>query len=590
MFMINTLKVFLKAYFFSLMTFLVFTDAKTEAAFQHQIVGPKVLTNEVFEKLPMIQKSPASHNGLAVTDYFGDFDLKVTEPTKGCFRPVIKKWNVKTFLYVRPKMVLNEVGRPVLNHRWSKIENHGCRLVDPDFNTWEGTLLHEREHGKARDLMLKSLWKELQSSLKDHCSSNYQAAQEYVLNIMQTFIAEVQKADTEDRAELLEAQYYTKEYERKTKTKCGDFQFIRNQFPNAEFTEKSDHIEIKTKQGLFIAKANGITTVVSSSNLGVTFYFIYGSLIGKEVTEVGEKVRYEYNVDGSLKHKIWISGSNITAKAWAGEEGELGSKVSLVKDKEVSLKDKKVAVIDTGYESTDYDGHGTFVKNLICHGCDSVEVLKVSTDLDSTLWNALEETKKAATPIVNISIGEGMYKGGKPRSEASVKTAASGTTSSKFNVNDIFSKSTLEKTCSLVKEVSEKSLVIIGAGNDGTNIDSIPFFPAACDFSEKNNVIVVGSFDTGNHTLSDFGQSSSNYSNTKVHVLTAHGLYKSSYPGNTSFTSGGTSFSAAAISKEALKLLQEHPSMSPADLKSKILSRCKSNKEATAFSIKGCVI
>ncbi len=109
-------------------------------------------------------------------------------------------------------------------------------------------------------------------------------------------------------------------------------------------------------------------------------------------------------------------------------------------------------------------------------------------------------------------------------------------------------------------------LFVTSAGNDGTDNDAAPHYPANFDLP---NVLAVASTDMGDNNLAAY----SNYGAQSVHIA-ARGSFTSTLipqSGNSADTSAivleGTSFSTALVSRAAALLFNQHPNASPAAVK-----------------------
>ncbi len=538
-------------------------------SWEHKLEGPLLLADQIVQKVYSDETKPFRHNGITVTDYLKKLEVTFPEVRPGCFQPDILKWVVSSTIYVRSKTIEGPNGKTMKNPRWLEIGHFGCRDADKEFNTWEGTYYHETEHFQARDQMLKDFWKELRAALPEHCSPSAKDAEKYLVGLINVFQDEAVKADSEQRAESLEAKWYLKQFEKTSRKKCeNDFPYLKLAFPKAKLKVEGQKIHMANTGDAYTGMQKGSLTVLLSRLSNTNHYFQFGSYLAKETLEAGKKVRYEYRLNGQLKHKVWLDETGkIVTKAWADENGHLGKPVQFVERTTSQTSLPLVTIIDTGYEDFDEDGHGTFVQNIVreVSGLKDEQILaiKATSNLDQTLWDGLAVSQGT---IVNLSIGQGIDNTNPPKKED------------------------IEKTCKLIKELSHKKLIVMGAGNNGSQQEKAPFYPASCPWEEKDSVLVVGSFDQLNKTNADFGRTTSNWSTMLIHTAVAGGTFSSFYPGKTKAIRGGTSFSTAYISGIAAKLKKANDLLTPSQVKQAILNMCSKDENAAPYVKDGCLI
>lgn len=203
--------------FFSFFNAFIFTISVHASNWKHKVAGPEVLTDEIIMSVYKNETEPQIHNGVTVTNYFKEFDISASKSRKGCYVPKINNWLVQSIIYIRSKddkSIIKE--RP----RWQKIDEFDCQVKSGDFNTWNGTHQHEKEHYKIRDLELKKFWKTLEKLLKSTCESSEESAKMKILSEVESFLKLIKKLDTEDNPRRVEHKFYKKEFEKQTHKKC----------------------------------------------------------------------------------------------------------------------------------------------------------------------------------------------------------------------------------------------------------------------------------------------------------------------------------------------------------------------------------
>ncbi len=128
-------------------------------------------------------------------------------------------------------------------------------------------------------------------------------------------------------------------------------------------------------------------------------------------------------------------------------------------------------------------------------------------------------------------------------------------------------------------------IFVATAGNDGTNNDSTPYYPASC---ASSNIISVASTDQ-NDSLSSF----SNYGAASVDVA-APGeniistFYDQTAPTNTDYALGdGTSFAAPYVSGVTAMVISTFPSLSLADIKNQVINSGDSLASLSGKTVSG---
>lgn len=110
-------------------------------------------------------------------------------------------------------------------------------------------------------------------------------------------------------------------------------------------------------------------------------------------------------------------------------------------------------------------------------------------------------------------------------------------------------------------------LFIVAAGNEETNIDLSPTYPAGFDLP---NMIVVASVDRNNN-LSEF----SNYGAQHVHLAACGENILAAQAGGGEKIVQGTSFAAPIVTRAAAKILISNPDISISDLKTRLIQSAK---------------
>lgn len=198
-------------------------------------------------------------------------------------------------------------------------------------------------------------------------------------------------------------------------------------------------------------------------------------------------------------------------------------------------------------ETEDISAHGTFVGGIISAKNNNVKgitglsskskikimALRFNLDTFSEI-KAISFAKNNGAKIINASFGSENY------------------ANSEKNAIDLF-----------------PGLFIASAGNDGTNNDYLPLYPASYD---NANVISVAATDNTDN-LASFTEGGSNYGETSVdiaapgkEIISVYKLTTSSYG-----TSSGTSFAAPYVSAASAMILSANPSLSVAQVKNYIL-------------------
>lgn len=108
-------------------------------------------------------------------------------------------------------------------------------------------------------------------------------------------------------------------------------------------------------------------------------------------------------------------------------------------------------------------------------------------------------------------------------------------------------------------------LFVCAAGNDGSNIDDTPSYPAAFAGGLAGTISVAAVDQTG--SLASF----SNYGHDSVSLAAPGVQIESTYPGNNYTTLSGTSMATPYVSGIAVLLWSQNPSLSPAQVKQRIV-------------------
>lgn len=198
--------------------------------------------------------------------------------------------------------------------------------------------------------------------------------------------------------------------------------------------------------------------------------------------------------------------------------------------------------------AADDNGHGTHVAGITCGtgnnsfgivgtlwNCDLIAIKFLGRGGGGSIFDAIEGINfaiSAGAKIINASWGGGGYS--KPLEDAIKKANSAGV------------------------------LFIAAAGNDGTDNDLIPHYPSNIDAA---NVIAVASINNKG-LLSSF----SNYGSKTVHIAAPGEKILSAYPGGGFAELSGTSMAAPFVTGIAAALLETNPQLTPAELKSLILS------------------
>lgn len=217
-----------------------------------------------------------------------------------------------------------------------------------------------------------------------------------------------------------------------------------------------------------------------------------------------------------------------------------------------------VAVIDTGLDTehqdikanvwsnvdgesfnelTDTVGHGTHVSGIISDVCDKVSIMALKyTDFTSSLL-AIRYAIDHGADVINYSGGGKGYSG---------------------------------EEYALFKEAEQKGIILVAAaGNDGEDIGTSPYYPAAYGLS---NIISVAATARDNSLIRE-----SNYG-AGVDIA-APGLdIFSSLPGNRYGLLSGTSQAAAFVSGAVALLKSNAPELKVEEIKSVIISSARHNK------------
>jgi cell wall-associated protease len=132
----------------------------------------------------------------------------------------------------------------------------------------------------------------------------------------------------------------------------------------------------------------------------------------------------------------------------------------------------------------------------------------------------------------------------------------------------------------MIKYAERKGVLIIhGAGNDNTNLDSTNFYPDA-DFLDSSgragNMITVGAInsETDSGMVCDF----SNYGKKEVDLFAPGENIYSSYPGNKYSFGRGTSFATPQVTGVAALIFEYYPSLNANQVKDIIMKSVTSLK------------
>lgn len=117
-----------------------------------------------------------------------------------------------------------------------------------------------------------------------------------------------------------------------------------------------------------------------------------------------------------------------------------------------------------------------------------------------------------------------------------------------------------------IKYIGEKygTLVVAAAGNDSSDIDKRPTYPA----SHKNDNLLIIASTTSTGSLSYF----SNYGKTSVDVAAPGSSVYSTTPGNRYESMSGTSMATPTTVGVLAEILAHHPELSPIELKDAIMA------------------
>jgi subtilisin family serine protease len=123
-------------------------------------------------------------------------------------------------------------------------------------------------------------------------------------------------------------------------------------------------------------------------------------------------------------------------------------------------------------------------------------------------------------------------------------------------------KQILKKGANFIQS-SENTLFVVAAGNDGTNNDDLPVFPANL---ELQNMITVAATKDYDH-LASF----SNYGAKHVDIAAPGVGIRSAIPGKGTFILSGTSQAAPFVTHIAGKILDINPKLKPSEIKKILL-------------------
>ncbi len=195
----------------------------------------------------------------------------------------------------------------------------------------------------------------------------------------------------------------------------------------------------------------------------------------------------------------------------------------------------------------DTDGHGTFVAGIIAADANNstgvsgisfynhVKIMPVEFGLDvASEIEAIEFAKNNGAKVINASFGGGTY------------------SQAEKDAIDAF-----------------PGIFIASAGNNGTDNDTTPVYPASYDSS---NIISVASTDQNDNlsSFSDYGATSVSIAAPGENIMSTY--YDPTAPSNTEYGYGdGTSFAAPLVSGVAAVLFDQFPTFTTADVKNQIL-------------------
>ena len=176
---------------------------------------------------------------------------------------------------------------------------------------------------------------------------------------------------------------------------------------------------------------------------------------------------------------------------------------------------------------TDKHGHGTHIAGLIAQGNEDVDYCLVIMNYYSAKEDAdnLSKALLAYRRAINIKVDViNMSGGGKEYSA---------------------------EECSLIKEALDNNIeVVAAAGNEGSNLDSSPYYPALCDPRVK---VVMGTYKDGTRVRS------SNYSTAKYDLYKMQGSNIMSLAPNDSYAlMTGTSQATAQLTSKVVNELSKY--------------------------------
>jgi subtilisin family serine protease len=135
----------------------------------------------------------------------------------------------------------------------------------------------------------------------------------------------------------------------------------------------------------------------------------------------------------------------------------------------------------------------------------------------------------------------------------------------------------------LISQASSNGILfVVAAGNNAKNNDTTPYYPASYDLP---NVIAVAAIDRAGN-LANF----SNFGANSVHIAAPGVGILSTVLGNTYHFYHGTSMAAPHVTGVAALLASREPSISPAAMKSRILSSAKPLTNLTGFVKSGGMV
>lgn len=243
----------------------------------------------------------------------------------------------------------------------------------------------------------------------------------------------------------------------------------------------------------------------------------------------------------------------------------------------------KVAVIDTGIDLSnpalakqtqltdsminlqDSHGHGTHIAHIVATSNPYSEIvpLRYYSKNNSGEEN-LKKTIQAIYQAINSKVKIINYSGGGPE----------------------FSIAEYE---ALKKAEEAHILVIAAAGNEHQNMDQIEhfFYPAAYSIAQKNrkalsNILSVTAIDLGLKVLP-----SSNWGKNTIHVAAPGNHIYSAIPGGRYGYMTGTSQATAFVSGLASLILSQNPSLSPQEVKERIMLSVTKTPELMEKTISG---